>query len=108
MLFIKDKIRTNNFYEVSYLKTKARTKALTHQMTSKEELLSTALQKQYGLNLRSCCVLLVEHATYGRNFSNQILINFLNPVHDTIAKAITYGIDEVEGSSILHDIFEES
>lgn len=106
MIFTNNNPRSNNLYEVGAAKRQARRKALIHRFTSREELLSSALQKHFGLNLRSCCALLVDHATYSRNFSHQILISFINPAHDTLAKVITYGIDGIEGSSILHEIFE--
>lgn len=106
MVFINNNSRSNNSYEAGSVKRQARRSALTHRLKSREELLSSALQKHYGLNLRSCCVLLVDHATYSRNFSRQILVSFANPAHDMLAKVITYGIDGVEGSNILHEIFE--
>lgn len=106
MLFINNLYNANSQSAAANVKGISRKLVLLHVPTAAEQLLSQALQQRHGLDLRSCCLALIDHATFSRNFNNQILVTFIEPAYDTIAKEITYGINACPGTRLLYNIFE--
>lgn len=106
MLFINNLYNANSPAAAANVRGISKKLALLHVPTTAEQLLSQALQQRHGLDLRSCCLALIDHATFSRNFNNQIVITFIEPAYDTIAKEITYGVDACPGTNLLYNIFE--
>lgn len=106
MIFINGWLNSNRQTTAARIKAEARRLAFLYSFSDKEESLSAKLMQRHGQDLRTCCVTLVDHATFSRNYNGQVIISFIDKTYDNLAKEITYGISGIPGTNILRNIFE--
>jgi len=87
------------------LKRKAKQKLLSLKLNANDVLMENFIKDKYSIGLKQICFeLIIKRASFMTN-GDQIIIKFLNPNDDKLARLITNGNGKISGSTILRDIF---
>lgn len=87
------------------LKRKAKQKLLSLKLNANDILMENFIKDKYSIGLKQICFeLIIKRASFMTN-GDQIIIKFLNPNDDKLARLITNGNGKISGSTILRDIF---
>ena len=79
----------------------ARLKILGIRIGAIEASLNKYLLKKYNIGLRPLCLHILRNMTFNSDLSNNIIVKIKNPKLDRIARLITYGNGQIQGSPIL-------
>jgi hypothetical protein len=77
----------------------------TYRVTPANKKLNDYLWKEFGLNIKAACSMMVANCKVQKNQSNEIIITFPAKKIDRLASIITYGTGKIQGCSILQDAF---
>ena len=83
----------------------ARLAIATYQIKPAQMQLNNYLWKNFGLNLKAACLLVIANCRIQKNSSNEIIITFPSKRIDNIASIITYGDGKIQGCPILKEAF---
>ena len=83
----------------------ARLAIATYRLKPAQKQLNDYIWKNFGLNLKAACLLVISNCKVQKNQSNDIIITFPSKRIDNIASIITYGDGKIQGCSILKEAF---
>lgn len=105
MLFtVRNNIANYSFMQYIIL-LDAKTIILSHNVTPGESKLNNYLLANYNADLRLTCLHLLKNCKMYKNLSNEIVIIFPKKEDNKLAELITYGNNEMQGSSLLKKAF---
>lgn len=88
------------------LKRRAKLNIFACSLNADELIIDKYLKEKYKLGLKELLYkLIIYKATY-MNDTNALVIKWLNPEDDKLARLISYGTEKFKGSNILRDIFK--
>lgn len=87
------------------LKRKAKIKLLNLKLNANDILMENFIKDKYSVGLKQICFELITKKASFMSNGDQIIIKFLNPNDDKLARLITNGNGKISGSTILRDIF---
>ena len=76
-----------------------------YRITPGYKQLNDHLWKNFGLNLKAACMLVVTNCRIQKNKSNELIITFPSKKIDNLAAFITYGDGKIQGCPILKEAF---
>ena len=83
----------------------ARLAIATYQIKPTQKQLNDYLWKEFGLNLRAACMLVIANCRMQQNKNNELIITFPSKRIDNLAAMITYGDGKIQGCDILKEAF---
>ena len=72
----------------------------------REIALNNYLKENYNINLKAACLLIVSNVTIKTNLDTRIIYTINDEQLSMLAKLITYGNLEIQGSDILKAVFK--
>jgi hypothetical protein len=102
-MFYAIKTDTKKPISIVKLKTLLRARSLIslYPMCGTEVILNNYLVENYKLTLKNACFLLLANLQFSTGEENEIIFFFKDEKYDKLARIITYGIDNMQGSQIL-------
>jgi hypothetical protein len=76
-----------------------------YKLTPAQKELNNYLWKEFGLNLKTACTMIVANCRVQKNNSNELIITFPSKKIDKLAALITYGNGKIQGCPILKEAF---
>lgn len=83
----------------------ARLAITTYRITPAQKQLNDYIWKEFGLNLKAACALVIANCRIQKNQSNELIITFPSKKIDDLASLITYGDGKIQGCPILKEAF---
>ena len=83
----------------------ARLAITTYRITPAQKQLNDYIWKEFGLNLKAACALVIANCRIQKNQSNELIITFPSKKIDDLASLITYGNGKIQGCPILKEAF---
>jgi hypothetical protein len=83
----------------------ARLAIATYQIKPAQKQLNDYIWKEFGLNLKAACMLVLANCRLQKNQSNELIITFPSKKIDNLAAMITYGNGKIQGCPILAEAF---
>lgn len=83
----------------------ARLTIATYRTKPAQKQLNDYLWKNFGLNLKAACAVVIANCRIQKNKSNELIITFPSKKIDNLAALITYGDGKMQGCSILTEAF---
>jgi hypothetical protein len=83
----------------------ARLTIATYRLKPAQKQLNDYIWKNFGLNLKAACALVVSNCRIQKNKNNEVIITFPSKKIDQLAALITYGDGKIQGCSILKEAF---
>ena len=83
----------------------ARLAIATYRLKPAQKQLNDYLWKNFGINLKAACMMVISNCRIQKNQSNELIITFPAKKIDNLAALITYGDGKVQGCSILKEAF---
>jgi hypothetical protein len=83
----------------------ARLTITTYRITPAQKQLNDYIWKEFGLNLKAACALVIANCRVQKNQSNELIITFPSKKIDDLASLITYGDGKIQGCPILKEAF---
>lgn len=77
----------------------------TYRITPAQKPLNDYLWKEFGLNLKAACRVILANCRIQKNKSNELIITFPAKRIDRLAALITYGDGKIQGCPILKEAF---
>ena len=96
----KSFVNVSNYHKYK-LWSIARLKVLLLRTGAQEAALNTYLLKKYHISLKVLCLNILNNMQFMNDFNNNIVAKTKNKDLDKLARLITYGNGEVQGSPIL-------
>ena len=72
-----------------------------YPLHASEIMLDNYIQQQYGTSLKNMCIKLLLSLTFQKDDEGNLVLLFMDPKYDKIARLITYGNGAIPGSQIL-------
>ena len=96
----KSEIKNIDYYKYKTWSI-ARLKVLLLRAGAQEIALNNYLLKKYKINLRVLCLNIINNMQFMTDFENNIIAKTKNKDLDKLARLITYGNGQIQGSPIL-------